>query len=158
MRIGVNSVPAPGWLRELNEAKSAYQELFGWPVSVAVGARNLVVALGRVVDAVSMPASLGARVLEHLTSPVPVVANSAGTRWTFFAKPAAPIVADLSEVDLAPAGSYAVIPPAMGDWVESPLPNQALPSTDAVVDAARLGLVSGIGCPALRQERRTRAA
>ena len=136
--MGIEVGPAPGWLRQLADAKAAYQELFGWPVSVAVGERNLVVALGRVVDAVTMPAVLGAKVLAQLGVPVPVVANSEGTRWTFFAKPAAPIVDDLSEVDLAPAGSYAVIPPEMGDWVEKPRPNRVLPSADAVVDAARL--------------------
>jgi hypothetical protein len=45
----MKSLPAPGWLRDLVDATAAYQELLGWPVSVRVGQRNLVVAVGRVL-------------------------------------------------------------------------------------------------------------
>src|SRR5256885_4519021 len=87
-------MPAPDWLRHLNEARNGYQELFGWPVSVQVGQRNLVMRLGEVLDAVSMPAALGSRVRAHLEMSLmggPIIASSDGTRWTFLAKPDYPI-------------------------------------------------------------------
>src|SRR3954470_24362526 len=54
--------PAPEWLRELAAARAHYEELFGWTVSVQVGQRQLVVALGDSLDAITMPAELGERV------------------------------------------------------------------------------------------------
>jgi hypothetical protein len=140
------SVPAPDWLRELAEARANYQELLGWPVSVRVGERNLVVAVGREIDAVTMPAGLGAgvRALLGYSAMAPILVNSDGEWWTFFAKPAMRIVDDLSAVGVyvAPAGSYVPIPAGLGErWVQSPAPNRALPLTGDVLAAARrLGL------------------
>lgn len=106
--------PAPGWLRELVDARASYQERLGWPVSVQVGQRNLVVATGGVLAAVAMPAALGSRVRAQLGIAIlsaPIVANADGTRWTFLAKPDRPVrdsvAEDLSaaQVRVVPTGS-----------------------------------------------------
>ncbi|HEU5472409.1 MAG TPA: hypothetical protein VFV67_17285 [Actinophytocola sp.] len=133
MRISEATAPAPGWLRELADARSSYQESFGWPVSVQVGARHLVVALGRVLNAVSMPAGLGARVLDRLTGPVPIFASPDGTRWTFLVGPGTPANSTISgDVELAPPGSHVAIPVNPSErWVEPP--RRALPPARSVL-------------------------
>jgi hypothetical protein len=146
-------MPAPDWLRELARASAGYQELFGWPVSVQVGLRTLVVEIGQVLDAVIMPAALGSRVRAQLEMSMmsgPIIANGDGTRWTFLAKPESPmrstVSRDLSKLkaQVAPAGSYVVIPtgttPSGGwapRWIVSPEPNRPLPQSSTVIAIAR---------------------
>jgi hypothetical protein len=147
------SEPAPTWLRELAEARARYQELLGWPVSVQVGYRNLVVAVGEVLVAIAMPAGLGARVRTQLGMSImagPIIASADGSRWTFLAKSGSairPAVAeDLSgsEVRLAPWGSYVVVPTGLETttarverWIESPQPNRSLPDACTIVGLTR---------------------
>jgi hypothetical protein len=153
MKLSVTPTPAPDWLRELADARATYQELFGWPVSVQVGRRSLVVAVGPALTAVAMPADLGARVRAQLDISIlsaPIVANPDGTRWTFLARPDLPVrssvVEDLaaSWVRVAPAGSYVVLPTTLGPsvgqterWIDGPRPNQILPPLHAVIALAR---------------------
>src|SRR6266536_2906710 len=66
MTISITNRPAPAWLRELAHGRDIYEELLGWPVSVQVGKRVLIVAIGQALDAVSMPAGLGALVRAEL--------------------------------------------------------------------------------------------
>ncbi len=137
----MKSLPAPGWLRDLVDAKAAYQELLGWPVSVRVGQRNLVVAVGQVLDAVTMPAALGSSVRAQL-EPTPIMTNSTGS-WTFLARPAPFPIGDAGVLRVHSAGSQLVIPAAMAvtmgrdeRWIDCPVPNRSLPSTGDVVEVA----------------------
>lgn len=142
--------PAPEWLRELAAARAHYEELFGWPVSVQVGQRQLVVALGSALDAITMPAELGERVQGQLGIAMlsgPVIAHPDGNRWTFLTQGAntipGEIVDGLGDHDVrhAAAGSYTVVPTTIAAggwrWVNEPRPHQMLPSAYAVVATAR---------------------
>jgi hypothetical protein len=153
MGFSMTSTPAPAWLRELAAARATYQELLGWPVSVQVGRRNLVVAVGKVLDAVTIPAALGVTVRAELmmsTVFAPIVSSADGRFWAFLVKPVGAIrpavSVDLSEagVQLAAPGSQVVVPAGMdvsggpGErWIESPRPSRALPPVDAVVGPLR---------------------
>ncbi|HEV2784087.1 MAG TPA: hypothetical protein VGX25_32265 [Actinophytocola sp.] len=153
MKLSVTPKPAPGWLRELADARATYQELLGWPVSVQVGRRSLVVAVGSALAAVAMPAALGARVRAQLGISIlsaPIVANPDGTRWTFLARPDEPVrpavVEDLAAagVRVAPEGSYVVLPTTLDRssgpaerWIDEPRPNRILPPLHAIIALAR---------------------
>lgn len=153
MTISITNRPAPSWLRELAHGRAAYEELLGWPVSVQVGGRVLNIAIGQTVDAVTMPAGLGAMVRNELGIAMlcgPVIADPDGSRWTFLTKPLDTlrpnITADLSDaqVDLAPHGGHVVIPNAphictgkLWRWIERPSPARALPPAYAVIAVTR---------------------
>jgi hypothetical protein len=142
--------PAPAWLRDLAAARAHYEELFGWPVSVQVGQRQLVVALGQVLDAITMPAALAAQVQGQLGIAMlsgPVIAHPDNGRWTFLTQGVATMTGDivdgLGEHDVrhAAAGAYTVIPTECGDggwrWMNEPRPHHMLPSAYAVIATAR---------------------
>ena len=153
MTISITNRPAPAWLRELAHGRANYEELLGWPVSVQVGNRLLIVAIGQTVEAVTMPAALGARVRAELGIAMlsgPIVSDPDGARWTFLTKPLdrirPGITADLSHlrVDVAPHGSHVVIPtnPSVTTgkewrWVEAPTPGRPLPPAYAVIGVTR---------------------
>ncbi|MFC4858776.1 hypothetical protein [Actinophytocola glycyrrhizae] len=153
MTISITNRPAPSWLRELAHGRAEYEELLGWPVSVQVGNRVLIVAIGHTVEAVTMPATLGARVRAEMGIAMlsgPVVTDPDGVRWTFLTKPLDRLrpntTADLSHlrVDVAPYGSHVVIPTDPGvsagkvwRWVEPPAPGKALPPAYAVIAVTR---------------------
>lgn len=153
MTISITNRPAPMWLRELAHGRATYEELLGWPVSVQVGTRVLIVAIGQVLEAVSMPASLGAHVRAELGIAMlsgPVVADPDGKRWTFLTKPLdrlrPTIAADLShlQVDVAPHGSHVVVPTdpnttsgPLWRWLEPPSPARSLPPAYAVIGVTR---------------------
>src|SRR4051794_29156717 len=116
--------PAPDWLRELYAARAHYEELFGWPVSVHVGQRQLVVALGQTLDAITMPAELAVRVQSQLGIAMlsgPVVAHPDGDRWTFLTQGATTMPGNIveglgdHEVKHAATGAYTVVPTDCGD-------------------------------------------
>ena len=153
MTISITNRPAPVWLRELVHGRADYEELLGWPVSVQVGDRLLIVAIGRTVEAVTMPAGLGARVSAQMGIAMlsgPVVADPDGDRWTFLTKPLdhlrPNITADLSHlrVEVAPHGSHVVIPTSpdtttgkVWRWVEQPASGKPLPPAYAVIAVTR---------------------
>ncbi len=153
MTTSITNRPAPAWLRELAHGRASYEELLGWPVSVQVGNRVLIVAIGQTVDAVTMPAGLGAMVRSELGIAMlngPVLADPEGRRWTFLTKPLQTlrptITADLSHahVDFAPHGSHVVIPTdphccsgSLWRWIEEPSPARALPPAYAVIGVTR---------------------
>jgi len=118
-------------------------------VAVQVAERQLTVALGQVVDAITMPAELASRVHAQLGIAMlagPVIAHPDG-HWTFLTQPATSaredIVDGLAERDVryAAPGTYALIPTELSDagrrWIAEPRPNQMLPSPYAVVATAR---------------------
>lgn len=142
--------PAPEWLRNLAEAQAFYQERFGWPVSLRIAERRLALALGQEVDAITMPADLGARVHAQLGIAMlagPVIAHPGGGQWTFLTQTVSTMEGELAgglaehHVRHASAGAYTVIPAAHAEadwrWITEPQPNQTLPSAYAVVATAR---------------------
>jgi hypothetical protein len=141
------SRPAPEWLRDLVAARVYYEERLGWPVTVEVAERRLAVALGRVVDAVTMPAGLAVQVHAGLGIALqggPVIAHTEGGRWTFLTQPASPglLVDELVHgVRHIGAGAYTMLPVSQADqgwrWITEPRPNQTLPSPYAVVAMVR---------------------
>lgn len=153
MTSPITNLPAPPWLRELAHGRANYEELLGWPVSVQVGDRTLIVATGQTVDAVTMPAGLGMLVRRDLGIAMlcgPVVADPAGTRWTFLTKPfdalRSSITDDLSHlhVDVVPHGGHVVIPTdphtctgSLWRWIDEPRPTRPLPPAYAVIAVTR---------------------
>lgn len=144
------SRPAPGWLRDLVTARAHYEERFGWPMAVQVTERRLAVALGTVVDAVTMPAVLGTRVQAQLGIALlagPVIGHTEGGRWTFLTQPVPQDREDFGEglaehdVRHAGVGAYTVIPVDGADagwrWVAAPRANQLPPSAYAVAATVR---------------------
>ncbi|GGU44137.1 hypothetical protein [Lentzea flava] len=132
---------SPQWLQDLATARTHYEERFGWPVSISIVERQLAMALGQAVDAITMPASLAMKVQAQLRIAMlagPVTANPDGTCWTFLTQPApADLVTDLP--DVRHAGTHAVIPTdGMGwRWIDEPGPRHVLPPAQAVVATAR---------------------
>lgn len=144
------SRPAPEWLRELMSARAHYEERLGWPVSVQVTEQRLAVALGTVVDAITMPAELGTSVQAQLGIALlagPVIGHSDGGLWTFLTQPVPPDRDDFGEglaehdVRHAGAGTYTVVPASETDagwyWVSAPEPNMPPPSAYAVAATVR---------------------
>jgi hypothetical protein len=145
MEPSSRSLPAPEWLRDLVAARVYYEERFGWPVTIQVAERRLSVALGRVVDAITMPAGLAVQVHSGLGIALqtgPVIAHTEGGRWTFLTQPGQ-LVDDLAEHDVrhSGAGTYTMLPVDEADrgwrWIAEPRPNQPLPSPYAVMAMVR---------------------
>jgi hypothetical protein len=153
MTISITNRPAPAWLRELAHGRATYEELLGWPVAVQVGTRVLIVAIGQTVEAVTMPAALGAMVRGQLGISMlsgPIAADPDGKRWTFMTKPLETLrpntAAGLSHlgVEVAPLGSHVPIPTTPQTtsgkgwrWLEQPAPARALPPAYAVIAVTR---------------------
>ncbi|MGH3978732.1 MAG: hypothetical protein ACRDRZ_06990 [Pseudonocardiaceae bacterium] len=153
MNIPTTTHPAPDWLRELTNARTRYEELLGWPVCVEVQPRHVRVPVGAVLDAITMPASLGEQVLTELTVTMqagPVTAGPNADPWTFLTQPATapcpgtPADLDRLEVRLLPRGAYANLPTQLDSgndsawrWIESPQLCQSLPPWTAVIGATR---------------------
>lgn len=153
MTIAITNRPAPAWLRELARGRGTYEELLGWPVSVHVGERVLTVAVGHTLDAVRMPASLGALVRAELGIALlsgPVMADPDGRHWTFFTKPLDRLrpntAADLSHIRVlvVPPGHHVAVPARPHTrsgphwrWVEPPSATRPLPPAYAVIGVTR---------------------
>jgi hypothetical protein len=149
--------PAPEWLRDLAAARAHYEELFGWPVSVDIEPRRVVVPVGEVLDAVTMPAALGEQVLAELHIAMmagPVIAGPNGTWWTFLTQPATAsrpeIAAELHAVKvcLTPRGAHAILPTADDNngawrWIAPPQHSSTLPPWSAVIAVTRRVATSG---------------
>ncbi|MBV9845815.1 MAG: hypothetical protein JOZ47_12165 [Kutzneria sp.] len=155
MTVRLTSPPttpsAPQWLRDLVAARTHYEELLGWPVTVDVEPRRLAVAVGQVLDAVTMPAALGASVFAELQITMlsgPVIADLGGAWWTFLTAPATKcrpdVPADLHarKVHVIPRGARVIIPnpttvASSSRWIESPRPHHGLPPWSVVIGATR---------------------
>ncbi len=139
------------WLRDLISERIQYEEDFGWPVTVEVERRRLAVAVGDVLDAVTMPVALGEKVLAELRIAMlngPVLSSVGGERWTFLTTPEAPprsvtpAELDAHGVRFTPRGALVIIPrPGSGaespPWIEAPRARRALPPWPAVTATAR---------------------
>jgi hypothetical protein len=154
MATSLVSLPAPGWLRELADARARYEETLGWPVSLQVGRRDLVLIVGGEIGAIGMPARLGVRVRQELGFAMlcgPIVADPGGTWWTFLTTPVRLIRADVAHdlaavrVRVAPRGACVEIPPHPGasahrgwHWIEPPTTRPLPPGTAVVAMVRRL--------------------
>jgi hypothetical protein len=142
---------APEWLRELATAKTVYEEQWGWPVSVDVAQRRLIVPVGQALDAVTTPAPLGKCIqaaLRIMMLAGPVVA-SPGSQWlTFLTEPAtgpSPVLHSTLhrlKVHPIPFGAHAIIPTHLDgtgtwQWAHLPPPRRPLPPWAVVIGAAR---------------------
>jgi hypothetical protein len=156
MTTSITNRPAPWWLRELAHGRAAYEEMLGWPVSVQVGNRVLIVAIGSSVAAMTMPAALGAAVRGELSLAMqngPVLSDPDGLMWTFLTRPAEclrpGVATELAKarVRLAPRGGHVVVPTAptirptvVGTgwrWVDPPAPVRPLPPAYPVIAVTR---------------------
>lgn len=153
MTSSITSMPAPTWLRELADARARYEELLGWPVSVQIGRRDLVLMVGGTIGAIGMPARLGARVRQELGFAMlcgPIIADPGGGWWTFLTRPVGVLRADVAQdlaavrVRIAPRGACVEIPSDINTtmlrgwrWVERPVPNRPLPPGSVAVAMVR---------------------
>lgn len=140
---------APEWLRELATARTHYEELFGWPVVIEVQQRRLAAPLGGVLSAVTMPATLGEKVLTDLRlmlSAGPVATEPDEDRWVFFTQPVAgphrdmPAQLEFPPVHFIAGGMYMAVPTQLDSdsalrWIEQPQPRRPLPSWSVLTDA-----------------------
>lgn len=140
-----------GWLRDLTTAKTRCEEDWGLPVSLDVAKHRLVVVVGAVVDAITMPDTLGEKVLGELRVMMlagPVVASPDGTWWTFLTRPATAPRVDVPgslrrlRIYCVPRGATAVIPTRADateattwTWVQPPRRDRWLPSWHMVIAA-----------------------
>lgn len=152
MTTSITNRPAPWWLRELAHGRAAYEELLGWPVSVRVSDRVLIVAVGATVSAVTMPAALGMLVRNELgvaMQRVPVVSDPEGLKWTFLTRPPEDlrpgVTGELATVDVALArpGGHVVVPTSptgrsavrAAQWIDPP--SRTLPPAYPVIAVTR---------------------
>lgn len=141
------SKAAPQWLSDLFAARTHYEELLGWPVTVDIEPRRLAVAVGQELDAVTMPATLGQSVLAELQVTMlagPVLADPGGAWWTFVtapvlaSRPTVPSELHVNKVRLTPRGAQVIIPglidsDASPRWVVPPQPRYSLPPWSVVI-------------------------
>ncbi|MGH3925124.1 MAG: hypothetical protein ACREX8_21345 [Gammaproteobacteria bacterium] len=142
---------APEWLRELATARTHYEEMFGWPVTIEVEQQVLAAPVGGVLDAVIMPAPLGEKVLADLQLMMlagPVIARPDGASWMFFTQPVTgprrEVPAELChlQVHLIPRGTHVVIPTQVDSdsglwWIKQPQPPHSLPPWSVVIGVTR---------------------
>ncbi|HEV8556609.1 MAG TPA: hypothetical protein VGR06_09465, partial [Actinophytocola sp.] len=145
----LTSLPAPGWLRDLAQARATYEETLGWPVTIQIGRRDLVVPVAGPLAAIGMPARLGARIRQALTIallPAPIIADPSATWWTFLTRPVGTLRPDVTHdltalrVRVIPRNTPIELPlsvttstPNTRRWVEPPLPTHPLPPGSVVV-------------------------
>ena len=145
--------PAPTWLRDLAQARATYEETLGWPVTIQVGRRDLVVPVAGPLAAIGMPAPLGAAVRQALTIallPAPIVADPTATWWTFLTRPVISLRIDVAHdlaalrVRIFPRNTPIELPlslttstPTTRHWVEPPTPTHPLPPGSAVIAMVR---------------------
>ncbi len=100
-----------------------YEELPGWPVRLQVQQRRLTVPVGTALDALTMPATLGDKVLAELRImmlPGPVATGPGDDWWTFLSHPATasclgiPAALRRLRVHPAPQGTPGIIPTHVG--------------------------------------------
>ncbi|MBB5155939.1 hypothetical protein [Saccharopolyspora phatthalungensis] len=146
---------APQWLRDLAAARTRYEELVGWPVTVEVQPRRLTVPVGEVLDALTMPAPLGHAVQSELRLMMlagPVIAGPGHDWWTFLTEPTdasrPEVPAELHRWKLRPTprGAHVILPALATtedktpQWIGSPRSHTALPPWHAVIGATRRAL------------------
>lgn len=143
--------PAPMWLRALVADQTDYQEVLGWPVTVQVAARRLVMPTGALFDALALPGALGEKVLAELRITMlvgPVIADVENRWWTFLTEPRTAsrsnLPADVRQlgVHAVPRGAHVTVPSreavaGSARWIERPRPRHPLPPWSGVVGATR---------------------
>ena len=141
------------WLVDLTAARTYYEERFGWPVNISITERQVTIALGGTLDAITMAAPLATRVQAQLGIAMlagPVIANPDDTDWTFLIPTAPPgvitgLVADLPGVRHTGTHTAVPAPGTNSRWIREPGPKLVLPSVHAVVATARRVLATQQG-------------
>ena|ERR1051326_8144445 len=142
---------APEWLRELAAARTHYEEMFGWPVTIKVEQQVLAAPAGGVLDAVTMPAALGGKVLAELQLMMlagPISATPDNASWMFFTQPITGPVRDVPaelrhlQVHFIPQGTHVVIPTHLDSdsgmrWIKQPQSHRPSPPWSVVIGIAR---------------------
>jgi hypothetical protein len=146
---------APGWLRELYIARVRYEETLGWPVDVDVTHRQLTIAAGEWLDAITMPSGLAALVHREVrvaTGSAGPVMSSPGRRWwTLLTSPCprgndrhVPVASHRAGIRTLPRRGRLVIPTGLTDvvegpgdwhWIQRPQAYRPLPTWSQVLDA-----------------------
>lgn len=120
----------------------------GWPVRVHPSARRVTVAIGRRMNALSMPKPIGVLIAEQLTeSGQPVVALSGGHGWWTLLTGPRPRETEVTDelldagIRAVPRGAQVVLP-VVGlpnvkvNWVYQPHAETGLPSHTAILALA----------------------
>lgn len=148
---GIVHRSAPVTRQDLRAARDELSTLTGWPVNVDELAGRLLLTTGANVDAITMPAFLGERVLARLRITLqagPVIATPGGGWWTFITElataPRPVIPNDLLalRVRMAPRGPYTVLPPTIAQpghwsWIAFPQRGHQPPMWAAVIAVTR---------------------
>ncbi|RSM90487.1 hypothetical protein DMH04_03200 [Kibdelosporangium aridum] len=148
---GMTNLTSLQLLRTLADARTRYEERFGWPVTIEVQPGRLVMRLGEVADAVVMPQRLGHAVLADLRIAMlagPVLADGGGKWWMFLTQPACHAAPKREhqlrciEVHPVPCGARVVVPCEFDakngcPWIERPRALPQLPPWSAVIATAR---------------------
>lgn len=142
---------APPWLRDLADARTYYEETFGWPVILDIEPHRIVIPTGDVLDAITMPVGLGEAVLTELRIEMlagPVITGASGEWWTFLTmsvtSPRPDIPTDLRGLGVAAVspGDHVILPnrdAAAGSprWIEPPRRRHCLQPRSVVVGTTR---------------------
>jgi hypothetical protein len=144
---------APAWLRELVAARTNYEELLGWSPFLQVSKRRLLMPLGQTIDAITMPAALGADVqfqLQVMMLDGPVIAGLGSDLLTFVIEPSTstssrlPAEFECASVRVVSRAEHLVLPIVCtvgnaGDvwWFNPPRPRRPLPARSVVVGVSR---------------------
>lgn len=134
----------------LSDARTAYEERFGWQTTVERGRRRISVVTGTNLDAITMPAELGNAVAHGLVAmmqPAAVLATGEGRWMTVLTAPrptTASLPADLgrAQVRLLPRRTPLVLPipgrpTSEVRWLMPPRPGSGLPAHSVVITLAR---------------------
>jgi hypothetical protein len=142
---------APPWLRDLADARTYYEETFGWPVILDIEPHRIVIPAGDVLDAITMSAGLGEAVLTELRIEMlagPVITDASGEWWTFLTMPVIPprpdVPSDLRGLGVAavPPGDHVIVPNRDGAagsprWIERPRRRHCLQPRSVVIGTTR---------------------
>lgn len=152
-RNSTQTAPPESWRRDLlalSDARTAYEERFGWQTTIEPGRRRITILTGTNLDAIAMPADLGHTVTHGLVAmmqPAAVLATGEGRWLTVLTAPrptAAGLPADLdhAHVRLLPTRTPLVLPVPgrpTGEvrWLMPPRPGAGLPAHSVVITLAR---------------------
>lgn len=143
-------------MQALANARTAYEERFGWPAHIETRAERVAVTTGEVLDAIVMPEHLGNAVAHGLVAimqPAAVLVAGASRQLTILTLPrpataALPSNLEQARVRLLPHGTPVALPipgrpHAQVRWLFAPGgPRPSLPDHSVVISLARRAAVA----------------
>jgi hypothetical protein len=137
----------PAWLRIIKNLGLTYVERFDWPISIDLAERRLFLTTNTAVEAITMPANLGRRVLADRRNSqhrCPVIGSPVGQWWTFLTEPplrnrAVPVNLQRLRVRVIPFGGQVILPHGTKTWtwIEEPVVDRPLPAWWSIMAAAQ---------------------